>query len=177
MGAQTDSLSRNVFEVIADHLKSEAPNISRFVHTGYSFEEWLNWEAFAACSQVKGWKVDPKPAYCSFGVEGCKDIADLLITAGDSKLVVEIGLAHDHTQNKWLLKLDRDAEKLRRELGGVQTLHLIILTSKDDIEGNKVWEKWLLGLHCWKTDNIGERKIQFSPSGQMIVRRWAINAP
>jgi len=44
-------LARTVFDAIADRFEGRAADIAGFVQTGYSFEEWLNWEAFAACHQ------------------------------------------------------------------------------------------------------------------------------
>ena len=89
-----------------------------------------------------------------------------------SKLAVEIGLAHDHTQDKWLAKLDHDADKLRRDLGGIRTLHLIVLTSRESIEGNKVWENWLSRLRCWPTGTTPPAHVPSPSSGA-----WEALAP
>src|SRR4051794_1530767 len=89
---QLDRPAEAVFQAIVGRYQRRADEIAQFVTTKYSFEDWLNWEAFAACAANAGWRVSPKPSYCALGVEDCKDFGDLLVDVGGNKVLVEIGL-------------------------------------------------------------------------------------
>lgn len=86
------SLATQVFTTVADHLSKRADDIALYARSGYSFEEWLNWEAFAACSRLPGWKVLPKPSYRSLGITNSNQAGDVLVQAGDGRVIVEVGL-------------------------------------------------------------------------------------
>jgi hypothetical protein len=59
-------LAAKVFQTIARHLEARADAIALFAQARYSFEEWLNWEAFAACRANPAWTVAPKPCYRAY---------------------------------------------------------------------------------------------------------------
>ena len=107
-----------VFDTIVQRFCEKAPEIAKFANTGYSFEEWLNWEAYAACVAKPGWSVAPRPAYAKLSQEPCRDFGDLLISEHEPsrQTLVEIALVHDWTNgNKWREKIDWDTKKLARQ--------------------------------------------------------------
>lgn len=147
--------SKAVFDAIAAlFLKERTEDLLRFAKTSYSFEEWCNWEAFSACDRQRKWRTHPKWAYSSLG-QPSKNLADLLVEdrRGGGGVVVEVGLLHDHTQDKWRRKLDADALKLRQLDGsGLKRLQLIVLVTADEQGAtSETWKTWL-ELCCWSRD-------------------------
>lgn len=167
--------TQRVFAVIAERFRDRAGDIATFAQTAYSFEEWCNWEALAACNTVRGWRVQPKPRYRDCGADGRKWLGDLLITDGDQHVLVEIGLVHDGTGPKWLAKLDNDMEKLKCRLhDGFATLQLIVLASwHDDIELTESWTSWLNRLKCWRRETQLNLVARLGDEGRLIVRGWS----
>lgn len=170
--APSDALAAKVFHAVAGRYQGRADDLARFTATRYSFEEWLNWEAFAACCQFSEWQVQPKPSYCALGVGGCKDHGDLLVVADGQKVLVEIGLAHDGTGHKWRAKFDWDARKLARPLAEVVPLHVIVLVSESDIEASGIWQRWLTKVPCWHRPSTLAASASLPPSGAILIRGW-----
>ena len=167
--SESGTLGEDVFRVIVARFQQGVGDIARFAATGYSFEEWLNWEAFAACSANPRWRAQPKPSYCSLGLAGCKDFGNLLVADADKKVLVEIGLVHDGTGDKWQPKLDRDVQKLARPLAGIAPLQIIVLVSKSGIEESKSWQRWLAKVPCWGRNTDLAVTIPLSPTGVVMV--------
>lgn len=165
-------LATDVFHAIAQRYAARSADIAQFVATKYSFEEWLNWEAFAACATNAAWRLSPKPSYCNLGVADCKDYGDLLVGMGGSKVLVEIGLVHDGTGDKWRAKLDWDVQKLARPLTGVTTLHVVVLTSASDIAASDRWQRWLAKVPCWSRPTSLSASAALPPNGMLMVRGW-----
>lgn len=161
-------LATEVFETVASRLVAKAEDIALFTSTQYSFEEWLNWEAWAGCSSREAWEVKPKPRY-----PDAKYLADLEVIdhRHARRVIVEIGLAHDGTGDKWRAKLDRDMEKLSR-LSDADTLHLIVLVSTGTISSSKTWADWLAKVTCWQRPRFIEKRTDLPPNGEMVVRGW-----
>jgi hypothetical protein len=170
------STAGRVFETISSRYVARAKDIARFSATRYSFEEWCNWEAFSACDAVEDWLVQPRPRYVDLGVAGSSEYADLLITnvRDGERVVVEIGLAHDGTRDRWLAKLDRDAAMLERiVLPRTATLHLILVTSfTRDIELSAQWERGLGRLSAGSQETDLVTRTVLPPHGQMVLRGW-----
>lgn len=166
------TLTTSVFDVIAQRFRSRADEIAGFARTRYSFEEWLNWEAFAACSENPAWQVKPKPSYCDLGISDCKDYGDLLVGTGETKVLVEVGLVHDGTGGTWPAKLAKDVQKLARPLTGVSALHMIVVASASDIETLKGWGRWLGKVACWGRQTNLAMSVQLPPGGTMLIRGW-----
>ena len=169
---EPETFRASVFKTIADRFQSRALEIERYTRTRYSFEEWLNWEAFAACSANPGWQAQPKPSYCKLGVQDCKDYGDLLIVAGESKVLVEIGLVHDGTGDKWRGKLDWDVQKLARNFVGAMPLQIIVLVSTSNIDASESWQRWLAKVPCWGRETRLTLSVPLPPVGTMLVRGW-----
>jgi hypothetical protein len=166
-------LPRRVFDTIVSRFASRSGDVARFTATRYSFEVWLNWEAYAACVTSPGWQVFAKPRYCDLGADGCRDFGDLLVVDRDAKLLVEIGLVHDGTGNKWRDKLEWDIQKLARPLKGVLSLHVVVLVSSSSIRTSGVWQRWLETLPCWSRLDPFEASEPLTPNGEMVLRGWA----
>jgi hypothetical protein len=84
------SAAEQIFKAICKHLFGQSDAVRLFAATGYSFEEWCNWEAFAAC-KLEGWTVTPKPRYSKFGGTS-RGLGDLSVSVDDETVFVEIGL-------------------------------------------------------------------------------------
>jgi hypothetical protein len=164
--------SRGVFDTIAARFAGRVSDIALFTATRFSFEEWLNWEAFAGCKAVDSWQVHAKPRYCNLGAAGCKDFGDLLVVENHKTLLVEIGLVHDGTGNKWRDKLEWDVQKLARPLTDIFSLHVIVLVSSSSIDASQSWQRWLRTVGCWGRPNPFRAVVRLPPKGQMIVQGW-----
>lgn len=165
------SLSARICGAIASRCQDRAEHISMFVDTGYSFEEWLNWESFIACSE-SGWKVSPRPSYAALGVENCGDYADLLVTEANERVLVEIGLVTKENRNKWQFKLERDVNKLTRHDGSITPLQLILLVSTSRVDSCKNWQRWFGKVPCWSRLPAFEHSRPLGSLGEMIFRAW-----
>jgi hypothetical protein len=167
-----ETLPERVFNALSDRFAARAADIGLFTAAKYSFEEWLNWEAYAACAIVPGWQTHAKPRYCDLGAAGCKDFGDLLVMDGQNSLLVEIGLVHDETGNKWREKIGWDVEKLARRLDGVASLHLVALVSGSCIEASANWQRWLSKVPCWSRPNPLKAITRLPPNGEMVLQGW-----
>jgi hypothetical protein len=169
------SLANRAFGAITKRFDSRAKDIAMMARTGYSFEEWCNWESFLACRQL-GEDIDvfPRPQYCEHGVADCKDYGDLLLICKDQKLLIEIGIVHDETGDKWIEKLDNDMRKLERlTKGGTRSLQVILLASKFKIRDNPKWQKWLARTDRWTRPTTLEHFPESEPPGEIVLRGWS----
>jgi hypothetical protein len=161
-----------VFQAIADRFTSRSADLARFAETRYSFEEWCNWEAYAA-AVAAGWTASARPRYCKLSDLTCRDYGDLLVSLNGHRVLVEIGLVHDGTGDKWRAKLDWDMQKLARPVyEGVIPLQIIVLVSTKHISTADIWQRWLAKVPCWvrPTDLVHDAPLP--PNGQMIIRGW-----
>ena len=131
---KTDSALWAAIRSIAKQWQSRQEDIRSFAETKYSFEEWLNWEAFCACKS-QHLKVTPKPTY-----PRSQKQADLRIELDGKKFIwIEIALVHDGTiKRKWLEKLKHDQQKLRRiKPQQDHLIQLIVVACRN--EANLTW--------------------------------------
>lgn len=173
MSLKTSTLAQRVFDTIIARYAIRAIDIANFTRTKYSFEEWLNWEAFAACAAVSEWRSYAKPRYRDLGAIDCKDFGDLLVCEGSDRLLVEVGLVHDGTGNKWRDKLAWDVQKLARPLAEISCLHLVVLASAANIDASETWQRWLAKVPCWGRPDPLKASLLLRPSGQMLIHGWA----
>jgi hypothetical protein len=167
------NLAQKAFEAICLTLSHRVNDIEVFAETGYSFEEWCNWEAYAACQTIPNCNVCPKPRYCDFGVEDCRDFADLSISNSNNEAVlIEIALVHDNTQNKWLDKLRGDQTKLERACEKCsQTLRVIVLVStKAAIENAPAWKDWRGPSTSLSVS------VKLKAQGQMLIKGFVVDS-
>lgn len=142
----------DVFRTICDRLRSKAADLRLLIESGYSFEEWLNWEAYLACKlrqeHFPFCEVSPKPTYASEGVateagDPDRNLGDLRVGgpndgADHCWLFAEIVLLHDDTSMKWLAKIESDIGKLKR-LGWKRSAALLIVVQASRGEGLPGW--------------------------------------
>ena len=105
------------------------------------------------------------------------NFADLLIEGQAQKgVIVEIGLVHDGTGNKWITKLNNDSAKLcrvrksrRRETSLVR-----LGVHKGRIEASEEWLTWFDRVNCWKQPTDLSLKCKLGSKGQMIVKGFVV---
>lgn len=149
-----------------------ANKLSSFKSTGYSFEEWFNWELFHAF-KLQGIDVNPKPSYASFGGSVGDGYGDIAV---GKHTFIEVGLVHDFTSNKWLGKLEADRSALLA-LGrpSLYCLHLVLLVSKySEIEKSPTWSSWLEKLSFWNEKPEFKIESPLPCGGQAIVVAWRV---
>ena len=162
-----------VFEMIVDRFISRSQDIARFAATRYSFEEWCNWEAYAAAAAT-GLEATPRPRYCDLSDPASRGFGDVSVVVGNLNVLVEVGLVHDGTGDKWRGKLELDTQKLQRPLiQNVVPLQLILLVSTRNIAVDDQWQRWLAKVACWQRPTLLCRDVQLPPNGQMILRGWS----
>ncbi len=90
----------DVFCTVCDRLRSKAADLQLLVEDGYSFEEWLHWEAYLACRlRQEGdpfCEVTAQPTYASEGV--ATEAGELDRTLGD----LRVGGPNDGADHCWL---------------------------------------------------------------------------
>jgi hypothetical protein len=165
----------DVLTAIADHLGNATERLSAFAVTGYSFEEWLNWEAYWAC-RARGFACSPKPECRASGFKDSKHQADLMMTlASGERAIVECGLIHDCTQSHWRKKLEADRRKLEPPHGdGFIPLQLVFVTSQYDFLRLANWTRWLERISFWNSPAVFRREIAFKPSGTFLMQAWRV---
>ena len=167
------ALVQDVFNTIAEQFVERATDIAAFVKTGYSFEEWLNWEAFAACQRHADWVVHPKPQYKKLGVANTRELADLLVEHDALQVAVEIGLAHGWTNmGKWAEKLNWDSKKLERLQDNIAPLQLMVFTTQTDLVKSDYWPKHLARVKRWGQPTELTSVSCLPPAGQLHIRGW-----
>ena len=166
-------LAQRVFKVVADRYMERAADIALFTKTGFSFAEWLNWEAFAACQRIKRWHAKPRPRYHSFNIK-CQGFGDLWVEEGDERVLAEIGLVHVHqrTHDGWQSKLNSNMAKLTQSVSRVIPLYIIVLVSRFDIDDTDVWDKRLSKVESWTRPTRLNAIVRLSGGGRMVIRGW-----
>lgn len=167
-------LSEEAFSVFREHVQAHAEKILRLAKSGYSFEEWLNWEFYLACAERNRWSVKPKPSYKDLG--GPKRLAaDLRLDQSNSTLLVEVGHVHDTTGNKWIKKLDGDTKKLhKKNRGQAIGMQVILVASKGEIVGNDTWRRWLDQVGIWGEKTHLEHSQTIHDKGSILLRGWTL---
>lgn len=174
MNSDESDLAVDVFRCISDHLSARCTDLAEIVATGYSFEEWLNWESFLACRR-RSWHVVPRPGYSGLGMVDSKELGDLLIRPAQSErgVVVETATMHDWTASKWIDKVDRDSHKLKRLSESGQTgLQIVVVTSKNAIAGKDSWERFLSRISVWSAPESFTSSCVIGECGQALIRGW-----
>jgi hypothetical protein len=164
-----------ILTTILERHKTRMPEITRFTDTGYSFEEWLNWESFDACQQ-KGWKLFPKPQYKACGFKKSINQADLLVEPLQSKkVIIEFGLIHDFSQSRWRDKLEADRKKLEPPFADFfEPIQVVYVTSKRDFRQQDNWTRWLEKISFWNQPTVFSEALEFSNGGVFQMSAWRI---
>lgn len=178
----------DVFRTVCDRLRAKAADLRLLVEDGYSFEEWLNWEAYLACKlRQEGYpfcEVTAKPTYASEGVAteaGDPDriLGDLRVGGPNDGaehcwLFAEFALLHDGTVAKWLKKIEADAEKLKR-LGWKKSAALLIVVAASRTEVLTEWAEYLASCAVWNRPALTEPCVIPLPGdGSVVVKAFDI---
>ena len=176
--APSAALPAEVFGVFAGRLAERRETVAAFAETRASFEAWVIWEGLEACRRA-GWTVTPRPPYADVGVTGSREAADLAVfhPASGARLLLEVGLVHDWSTNRWIADLDADTVRLRRprEVGthGLQVIVAVSLASP--IEVNPTWRGWLGMTSIWNEDSELRRAEPLGAVGEMLCRGWIVS--
>jgi hypothetical protein len=161
----------DVFRTVCDRLRSKAADLRLLVEAGFSFEEWLHWEAYLACKvrqeNYPFCEVTAKPAYASEGV--ATEAGDADQTLGDLRvggpndgadhcwLFAEIVLAggDENADCGWVKRAEAATGRLKR-LGWKKSAALLIVVAARTGEGpagvadavNEVWNQPALTDPC-----------------------------
>lgn len=170
----TNTLNQRIFSIIRDHFKRRARDLHDIVCAGCSFEEWFNWETFLACCGGKFESVQPRPAYHVCGAKDCNLFGDLLVQDAGTRILMEVGVVHDSTGDKWLDKLNADRAKLMQQFSpDVTTFQLIACASLSDIRSDSKWTQWLARLTFSFDSAWGDESFPLEPTGNARFTAWS----
>jgi hypothetical protein len=172
----------DVFRTIGNRLRDKATDLQLMVETTSSFEEWLNWEAFLACKSREAsypfCEVSAKPTYASESVanengDPDRNYGDLRVGgpndgADHCWVFAEIALLHDGTGEKWLRKIESDADKLMR-LGWKKSAALLIVVAASRSDVTTEWAEYLSGFAVWNRPALAEPFVIALPGGGSVV--------
>ncbi|MGE4278604.1 MAG: hypothetical protein AB7G62_03390 [Magnetospirillum sp.] len=166
-----------IFDLIGDALQNN-PSFPFIVASNGSFEQWINWEAYAACVAA-GWDCRAQPRYKLCG--GSSSLTgDLLVRDPTGRpLMIETKLVGDYTLNKYLAEIESDKTKLEtlkaQGPGNLRCLLILVLYSMDgEISKRPSWTEWLDRLGFWKKHHHGPRTIPIKDRGQVLLYGWNI---
>lgn len=170
-------IARRIFDLIADTLRDN-PSFPAIVASEGSFEQWINWEAYAACVAA-GWTCKGQPRYSECG--GSTSLTgDLLVRdTNHPPLMIEVKIVGDYTLDKYLAQIERDQTKLQtlkaQGKTGLRCLLILVLYSMDgNIKERPSWTEWLKRLGFWQTKGLGPRAITIQETGQVLLYGWEI---
>ncbi|MDD4890441.1 MAG: hypothetical protein PHU85_10970 [Phycisphaerae bacterium] len=169
-------LAKCVFQVIAHRFAARIGDFQQLGDTGYSFEEWCNWEMFLAC-RAAGLSASPRPSYRRLGVADSGRYADLLThdPSQSERVLVELGIAHDWTTDKWLSKLDGDTAKLQQvNVEGITKLQIILVVTAKHHLSDDLWQGWLRKLKCWNQRTDLDTILALPTNGELMLRGWIV---
>lgn len=172
----------DVFRTVCDRLEAKAGDLHLMIETTSSFEEWLNWEAFLACKLREAsypfCEVTAKPTYSSEGVadEGGdpdRNLGDLRVGGPDNGadhcwVFAEFALLHDGTSEKWLRKIEADADKLRR-LGWKKSAALLVVVAASKGDVLTEWADCLASFPIWNQPALTDPFVMTLPGGGTVV--------
>ncbi|MFJ4348731.1 hypothetical protein [Pseudomonas sp. NPDC089401] len=162
-------------QILETHFAPKARDITRFASTGYSFEEWFNWELFSAFT-ARAFGCLPKPGYkAHFAEHAAAQLGDLVIRAKDeTPWLVETSLVHKFTQSKWKAKITEDRAKLQGAVGeGVRKVQLMVLCSDVETDLQGKWGYWFEEMPFWPTPDaklcLGDGEL-----GEVCLLLWEV---
>lgn len=130
---------------IDEFIQEKRPILRKFAATGWSFEEWLNWELYLYLSDDTNLKVEPKGKY-----ENSRKKSDLSIVFNTDRSVIENKIVIDNTLDKYRNSISADQSKIEFGIGntikfGVSLVWLFSLkwAAKEE------WEDWVSEIKNW----------------------------
>jgi hypothetical protein len=166
-----------VYSCISSRFQVRRDDLLAFAETGYSFEEWCSWGAFAACRAAR-WDAKPKPPYREHGVLDSRELGDLLVESGPGggAVFIEFGLVHSETAEKWKNKLNWDTQKVQRiASAGYSRVQFLICASKpcaEPVDG-PAWMLWLESLDVWQRAQLGSEYLD-AGTKRLRWRAWEL---
>lgn len=167
----------DILNTITAQLKLSHDKLIGFANTGYSYEEWINWELFHAFTQ-KGYSCCPKPSYKYHGQPFDLNFqADLHCKneCTHEEFIVEVALVGDYTQNKWRDKIERDRWKLNEFLPtnkNLKKIQIVVLVA-DYADLLTEWDYWLKELKFW-LDIPPTAATNSTAKGEVVVCAWEL---
>ncbi len=171
----------DVFRTVCERLQAKADDLRVLVEAGSSFEEWLTWEAYLACTlrqeSYPFCEVAAKPTYASEGVAGDadQDRGDLRVggpnDGADHRWVfAEFVLLHDgnHAGGEWLRKVEAAADRLKR-LGWKKSASLLIVVAASRGDVITEWAHYLAGCAVWNQPTLTDPFVVSLPGGGTVV--------
>lgn len=165
----------NLAQILGEHFSPKARDITRFAGTGYSFEEWFNWEQFSAFT-ARDFVCTPKPGYkAHFNEHVSAQLGDIVIRAKDGTTwLVETSLVHGYTQNKWKSKITEDRLKLQGAAGqGIRKVQLILLCSDAETDLQAKWAYWFENMPFWTTPAL-KKCFGDGEQGEVCLLFWEV---
>ncbi|MNO85051.1 hypothetical protein D3C76_764110 [compost metagenome] len=164
-------------QILEDHFSPKARDITRFAGTGYSFEEWFNWEQFIAFT-AREFECNPKPGYKRHFAEhasSSSQLGDLAIWAKDgTSWLVETSLVHAYTLNKWKTKILEDRRKLQGAVGPkVRKVQLILLCSDVETDLQAKWAYWFEAMPFWAAPDA-KKCLSDGEQGEVCLLLWEV---
>ncbi|WP_370678499.1 hypothetical protein [Comamonas sp. GB3 AK4-5] len=179
--------SQTVVDILGPWFLRKSDLLHAFSHSGASFEEWLNWELFAAFLRA-GHACEGRPHYGNLGQHPMPAImGDLLSTCPHSqgRYLMEMALVGSGTQNKWRAKIQRDHEKLLQldaapSLDPLHKVQLVFLAAADDTGICQKWDDWLQKIPFYgqgAADSqylIPLRHSSIPTQGEAVLMAWNV---
>jgi hypothetical protein len=168
---------QDLCQILSDHFAPKAKQVTRFAHTGYSFEEWVNWEIFTAFVD-RGYQAFPKPAYKrSFNDNTSKFLGDLRVCGHDgAEVFLEVATAHPWTQSKWREKILNDRVKLEKWVPKAEKtlkIQIVISCSSEQKDLENKWLYWYERIGFWA--DKGETLIlDDGGTGEVVIKVWEV---
>lgn len=166
---------RYMFQNELQELVNEiSDKVFTFQKTGYSFEEWFNWELYHKLV-THGYNTQPKPAMQS----DIKSFADVLVKKpfDDRDIYIEVKLVHDDTSDKWLLEIEKDHLALKSNTKNTSAIGiqlLLLSSSHKNLMQHPNWTPWLNRLTFWSAQpDILVQAEQ--PDGDTVIVGWVIS--
>jgi hypothetical protein len=167
-----------IFNIIVNSL-SKNPHFELIAASEGSFEQWINWEAYAACVEAN-LNCVPMPHYSLCGLNGSRLDGDLLVTkASAQQVMIETKIIGDYTLDKYLDNISEDRNKLEKLKqctdGWVEGLQFIVMYSmKGGIMGRPSWTDWLQRLSFWNIPPTSKYELPLKNKGQVLLYGWAV---
>lgn len=162
-------------EILDDHFRAKARDITRFAGTGYSFEEWFNWELFSMLT-ARSIECSPKPNYKTyFTGHATSRLGDIAFQANDgSTWLIETSLVHAYTLNKWRKKIFEDRKKLQEAIGqGIRKVQLMLLCNDVETNLQTEWAYWFQGMPFWAEPD-GQKCFSDGEQGEVCLLLWEV---
>ncbi|MDA8232384.1 MAG: hypothetical protein M0006_13690 [Magnetospirillum sp.] len=162
---------KEVFDMIVGCLR-DSRTFPTIAESDGSFENWILWEAYAACT-TRGHKCSVTPRYQDSNKRG-----DLLVRRVDGHdIMIEFKIIGDCTQDKYIHAINDDYRKLESLATGIEPcrgLLIVVMTSPiGNILKRPSWTDWLPRLEFWVKPSL-KYQFYFGKQGQALIYGWPV---